>query len=161
MTVITDLINDSDEADIPGPAHFQQWAETTVQRVHTPSQSDKPVSLSIRIVNSEESAALNQTYRGKANATNVLSFGCELPGMMLTQLDEMPLGDLVICATVVIREAEEQNKAVLAHWAHMVVHGILHLNGYDHIDEHEAEHMEAQEVHILNQLGFTDPYMTH
>ncbi len=161
MTVITDLINDSDEADIPGPAHFQQWAETTVQRARTSGQTDKPVSLSIRIVNSEESAMLNQTYRGKTNATNVLSFGCELPGVTLTQLDETPLGDLVICATVVIREAQEQNKAVLAHWAHMVVHGILHLSGYDHIDERDAEQMEAQEIRILDQLGFSDPYITH
>jgi len=73
----------------------------------------------------------------------------------------MPLGDLVICAAVVRQEAMDQNKPAIAHWAHMVVHGVLHLNGYDHIDEHDAEQMEAEEIHILDQLGFSNPYITH
>lgn len=161
MTVITDLINDSDAADIPASSLLQHWAETTVQKVHSCGPADKPVSLSVRIVNSDESAALNQNYRGKDNATNVLSFGCELPGMVLTHLDETPLGDLVICAAVVSREAQEQNKPVAAHWAHMVVHGILHLSGYDHMNEHDAQQMEAQEIRIMDQLGFGNPYITH
>lgn len=161
MTVITDLINDSDEADIPGPVLFQHWAETTVQQINSGAPTDKPVSLSIRIVTSDESALLNQTYRGKDNATNVLSFGCKLPGMMLTHLDETPLGDLVICAAVVSREAQEQNKPVTAHWAHMVIHGILHLCGHDHTNEHDARQMEAQEIRIMDQLGFSNPYVTH
>lgn len=161
MTVITDLINDSGEDAIPDPERFRHWAETAVRNAGTAAPSDKPVSLSIRIVDSGESAALNHRFRDKDHATNVLSFGCELPDMMLTQLDEKPLGDLVICAAVVRREAREQNKALDAHWAHLVVHGILHLNGYDHIDEADARLMEAQEVRILDQLGFGDPYLAH
>lgn len=161
MTVITDLINDSDETAVPDPASFQQWAETAVHNICAPGSTDKPLSLSIRIVDSNESAALNQTYRGKNNATNVLSFGCELPETVLTQLDETPMGDLVICAAVVAREAQDQNKTTDAHWAHMVVHGILHLSGYDHIDAHDAEHMEMQEIQILKQLGFRNPYIFH
>jgi len=161
MTVITDLINDCDEADIPEPDRFQHWAATTLCKVRPAGTADKPVSLSIRIVDSAESAALNKSYRGKGYATNVLSFACELPRVMLEQLDEMPLGDLVICAAVVRQEAMDQNKPAIAHWAHMVVHGVLHLNGYDHIDEHDAEQMEAEEIHILDQLGFSNPYITH
>lgn len=161
MTVITDLINDSGETAVPDPASFQQWAETAILRICAPVSADKPLSLSIRIVDSDESAALNLTYRGKNNATNVLSFGCELPEMVMTQLDETPLGDLVICAAVVAREAQDQNKTTDAHWAHMVVHGILHLNGYDHIDAHDAERMETEEIQILTQLGFSNPYIVH
>ncbi|OFE11045.1 rRNA maturation RNase YbeY [Pseudohongiella acticola] len=162
MTVITDLINDSSDADIPDAGHFQHWAATTLQTLRTASSADnnedKPASLSIRIVDSNESAALNQRYRDKDNATNVLSFGCELPDTLLTQMDEIPLGDLVICATVVNQEAHQQNKSGTAHWAHMVVHGILHLKGYDHVDEQDAERMEALEVRILDTLGFSNPY---
>lgn len=161
MTVITDLINDSSEDSLPEPERFRQWAEATVQTVHAAASADKPVSLSIRIVDSSESAELNHRYRDKDYATNVLSFGCDLPDMMLAQLEEIPLGDLVICAAVVDREAQEQHKAADAHWAHMVVHGVLHLSGYDHTDEQDARHMEAQEIRILDQLGFSNPYLAH
>lgn len=161
MTVITDLINDSGEDNLPGPERFRHWADIAVHTVHATGSPDKPVSLSIRIVDSDESAALNRRYRDRDYATNVLSFGCDLPDMMLTQLDEKPLGDLVICAAVVNREALEQHKAADAHWAHMVVHGILHLSGYDHIDDEDARHMEAQEIRILDHLGFANPYLAH
>ncbi|MEX0738491.1 MAG: rRNA maturation RNase YbeY [Pseudohongiella sp.] len=160
MTVITDLINDSGETDIPEAARFQQWAETTLIGINAPGTAEKPVSLSIRIVDSLESAALNKSYRGKTHATNVLSFGCDLPDLMLAQLDETPLGDLVICAAVVRQEAQEQNKPATAHWAHMVVHGVLHLNGYDHVNDHDAEQMETEEIQILAKLGFGNPYIT-
>lgn len=160
MTVIADLINDSGEADIPEPACFQHWTKTTLLAISESGSAGKPVSLSIRIVDREESAALNKCYRNKDHATNVLSFACELPDMMLAQLDERPLGDLVVCAAVVMQEAQDQNKPVVAHWAHMVVHGILHLNGYDHIDGRDAEQMEAKETQILAQLGFSNPYIS-
>jgi probable rRNA maturation factor len=159
MTVITDLINDSGEDPVPDPDRFRHWAETTIQTLQPAHPADKPVSLSIRLVDSNESAALNQRFRNKDYATNVLSFGCELPDMMLAQMEELPLGDLVICAAVVDREAQAQNKAVEAHWAHMVVHGILHLSGYDHIDDEDARQMETQEIRILAQLGFDNPYL--
>lgn len=108
--------------------------------------------LTLRIVGEAESRALNRRYRGKDRPTNVLSFPAEAaPG-------EKRLGDLVICAPVVAREAAEQGKHPGAHWAHMVVHGCLHLLGYDHELRQEAEAMEAKERKILTRLGFSDPY---
>jgi len=113
--------------------------------------------LTLRIVDETESAALNGKYRGKRGPTNVLSFGAEQPpGATGTEL--LPLGDLVLCADVVQREAREQGKAAPAHWAHMVVHGVLHLQGYDHETSAEAATMEARERDLLAELGFPDPY---
>lgn len=110
--------------------------------------------LSVRIVDEDESQALNLQYRGKDKPTNVLSFPCELPDGV-----ELPLlGDLVICAQVVAKEALEQGKVLHAHWAHMVVHGTLHLLGYDHIEDGEAEEMEAIEIQVLLELGYPNPY---
>lgn len=161
MTVITDLINDSSDDSLPEPEQFRRWAAATIQTVHAAEPPDRPVSLSIRIVDSDESATLNHRFRDKDYATNVLSFGCDLPDTILARLEELPLGDLVICAAVVSREAQEQNKAVDAHWAHMVVHGVLHLSGYDHISDEDARHMEAQEIRIMDHLGYSNPYLAH
>lgn len=108
----------------------------------------------IRIVNEAESAELNQRYRGKIGSTNVLSFPCEVPEGVPNHV----LGDLVICAPVVEREAIEQGKPPHAHWAHMVVHGLLHLQGYDHQADSDAEIMEAKEILLLDGLGFLNPY---
>jgi probable rRNA maturation factor len=113
--------------------------------------------LTLRIVDEKESAALNSRYRGKRGPTNVLSFGSDQPpGPGGAEL--LPLGDLVICAAVVQREAREQGKPAPAHWAHMVVHGVLHLQGYDHETSAEAATMEARERELLAALGFPDPY---
>lgn len=109
--------------------------------------------LTIRIVDEDESRALNRDYRGKDKPTNVLSFDGD--AVMSAQ---GVLGDLVICAPVVAREAVEQNKTLREHWAHMVVHGCLHLQGYDHEIEPDARRMEAREIRILKSLGFPDPY---
>lgn len=110
--------------------------------------------MTVRIVDEDESAELNQTYRHKSGPTNVLSFPFENPPGV-----ELPLlGDLVICAPVVEREAGEQNKTIQAHWAHMVVHGTLHLQGYDHIQADEATQMEQIETDILAELGYSNPY---
>ena len=108
----------------------------------------------IRLVDEAESRQLNRDYRGKDRPTNVLSFPFEAPPEVLTPL----LGDLVICAPVVVREAREQGKPADAHWAHMLVHGVLHLLGYDHLEPAEADEMEALERDILAGLGFPDPY---
>lgn len=162
MTVIIDINRDCATVSIPEDALFQHWAETTVQevsRLGSGSGSDKSVSLSLRIVDAAESASLNQTYRQKSYATNVLSFGSDLPAAVLAELDEIPLGDLVICGPVVAEEAALQGKTDLAHWAHMLVHGILHLNGYDHMDHNEAEIMEELEISILARLDFANPYI--
>jgi probable rRNA maturation factor len=106
--------------------------------------------LTIRIVNSKEMSELNSTYRHKQGTTNVLSF----PG------DESYLGDIVICAEVVKHEACAQHKTLEAHWAHMVIHGVLHLLGHDHVKDDEAEIMEAIEIKTMNTLGFENPYNT-
>lgn len=110
--------------------------------------------VSLKIVDKEEGALLNQQYRGKPGATNVLSFPYRVPG----QPKSLLLGDLVICAPLVKEEAEAQHKALKAHWAHLVVHGALHLLGYDHIKKEEAALMEGLEVQLLQQLGFPSPY---
>jgi len=110
--------------------------------------------VNVRIVDETESAELNKRYRKKDGPTNVLSFPFENPPGVETDI----LGDVVICAPVVEREASEQGKQRDAHWAHMVVHGIMHLQGYDHIDKKDARRMESMETRILEKLGFDDPY---
>jgi len=118
-------------------------------------RSDSEIELTVRIVDEEEGIALNRKYRGRDIATNVLSFPCEVPDV----LDLNLLGDIIICAPVVKREADMQHESPYnAHWAHMVIHGTLHLLGYDHQSAMEAEHMESMETTILTHLGFSDPY---
>lgn len=112
------------------------------------------VELAVRIVDEDESQQLNHQYRGKDKPTNVLSFHTDFPAELNLPL----LGDLVICAPIVQMEADQQGKSLPAHWAHMLVHGTLHLLGYDHIDDAEAEVMEQLETKLLAQLGFADPY---
>jgi probable rRNA maturation factor len=133
-------------AGVPAPSTLRAWALAALEGA-------TPGEITIRIVAEEESAKLNGKFRHKPYATNVLSFPYEAEG-----LSEPVLGDLVICAPVVAREAAEQSKEPHAHWAHMVVHGVLHLLGHDHIQEDEAERMEAKERLILARLGFPDPY---
>lgn len=133
-------------AGIPAPSSLRAWAMAALE-------GTTPGEITIRIVAEEESAALNGKFRHKPYATNVLSFPYEAEAP-----SEQVLGDLVICAPVVAREAAEQNKPPHAHWAHMVVHGVLHLLGHDHIQEDQAERMEAKERQILARLGFPDPY---
>jgi len=135
-------------AGLPGQQDFRAWTLAALQ----PCQD--PVGLVIRVVDEAEGRELNARYRGPDKATNVLSFPFQAPA----GIESHHLGDLVICAPVVKREALEQRKPVRAHWAHMVVHGVLHLRGYDHQDEAEAEEMEALERRILQQLGIADPY---
>ena len=110
--------------------------------------------LTIRFVSEEESAELNNQYRNKKNSTNILSFPFEMPEEVELNL----LGDLIICSDIVKKEAAEQQKEELAHWAHMIVHGTLHLLGYDHLTDAEASIMETKEIKILSQLGYSDPY---
>lgn len=147
MTVTVDLQIASD-GQCPESTQFQQWSEAALQSV------SEECELSIRLVDDQESAELNGTYRGKTGSTNVLSFPFDAPVPMEPRL----LGDLVICVPVVEKEAREQHKKMNHHWAHMVVHGCLHLLGYDHIEDDEAEAMEALEVKILQSLAINDPY---
>ena len=118
---------------------------------------DRTGEVCIRIVGPRESRRLNALYRGLDHATNVLSFPAgPVPGEGVA-----PLGDIAICATVVAREARAQGKTLAAHWAHMVVHGVLHLLEYDHIEDDDATRMERRERALLAQLGFADPYQEH
>ena len=133
----------------PVEAEFLRWARAALKG-HC-----KPGELSIRIVDEEESAELNSRYRGKEGPTNVLSFPADLPAGVPVPL----LGDLVICAPVVAREAQEQGKQAEAHWAHLVVHGCLHLLGLDHETEAQAAEMESLERDILAGMGYPDPYL--
>lgn len=133
---------------LPSEQQIGSWIESVL------SSRMPAAELTVRIVDEVESEQLNQQYRHKEGATNVLSFPFEADVPM-----EIPLlGDIVICAPVVSREAVEQHKAVLSHWAHMLIHGTLHLLGYDHHSDAEAEQMEQQEIELLQQLGFSNPY---
>jgi len=133
---------------LPSTAELQLWADTALSNL-----SDNP-ELTIRIVDIEESQHLNSQYRNKHKPTNVLSFPFEVPEGIEINL----LGDLVICADVVKQEANEQNKITNSHWAHLVIHGCLHLLGYDHITEDEALEMETIEIKLLSTLGIDNPY---
>jgi probable rRNA maturation factor len=148
MSIDLDLQIACDDENLPSQAFFQRVVENVLQ----PYQ--KPFELTIRLVTPEESAQLNGQYRQKPKPTNVLSFPFEAPPEISLPL----LGDLVICANVVANEAKEQNKTLEAHWAHMVTHGCLHLLGYDHINEPDAQEMESLEISLLAQLGYDDPY---
>ncbi len=135
---------------IPAPASFTRWVGAAL----TTARRNGPAELSIRIVGAREGRSLNRHYRGKDYATNVLSFPVELPHGVTSPL----LGDLVICAPVVTREAREQHKPVHDHYAHLTVHGVLHLLGYDHVVDRDALRMESLEVRILDTLGIANPY---
>lgn len=144
-----------DEQAIPTLEQCQKWVHLSLQE----PRSFEPVEITIRIVDQEESQTLNYDYRGIDKPTNVLSFEFEQPPGLVDLGEELPyLGDLVICAEIVTKEAQEQNKTLEAHWAHMIVHGTLHLQGYDHIDEDDAEEMEAIEIEIMQSLGLGNPY---
>lgn len=141
--------------DLPLEDEFSCWVAQALHAANYDVPDDIPTELTLRIVDAAESQALNNTYRGKDKPTNVLSFPFDGPKDIPLAL----LGDLVICAPIVAQEAAEQNKPISAHWAHMVIHGSLHLLGYDHIEEQDAATMEALEVHILAKLGIADPYV--
>ena len=137
------------DAPAPSEAQFRQWCELALRQRTADSE------LTIRLVDEPEGRELNHTWRQKDYATNVLSFPADVPDELL---DIPLLGDLVICAPVVAREAKEQKKKLAAHYAHLTVHGTLHLLGWNHEDDREAEAMEQLERDILAELGIDDPY---
>ncbi len=136
------------DAFVPNAEQLHLWVSQALPKDKQDSE------ITIRIVEQEESQALNSAYRQKDKPTNVLSFPSDLPDF----IEEPYLGDLVVCADVVAREACEQQKENEAHWAHMIIHGTLHLLGYDHINDSDAEIMESHEKTLLNALGYKDPY---
>lgn len=158
MNVTVDVQVASEGDDNPDPESIRSWLTTTLSHpkvnVDKKKSSDDELEVCVRIVDEEEIQELNRHYRQKNSPTNVLSFPADLPaGIPVNHL-----GDIIICNTVVKNEATTQGKEIRAHWAHMVVHGTLHLLGYDHIDDSEADVMEAIETTILTQLLFPPPY---
>ncbi len=135
---------------VPSAASFRRWAAAALAT----ARHGRPAELSLRIVGAREGRALNRRYRGKDYATNVLSFPVELP----RGIDSPLLGDIVVCAPVVAREAREQHKPARDHFAHLAIHGVLHLLGFDHQDPRAAARMESLEARILASLGIADPY---
>ncbi|CAM3712110.1 rRNA maturation RNase YbeY [Parendozoicomonas haliclonae] len=152
MDVFIDLQVNSESVNLPSEAQLTQWATAAVLADDDFQRDDAEIS--VVIVDAEEGRELNNEWRNKDYATNVLSFPSDLPAELNLPL----LGDLVICAPVVEREAAEQGKTLESHWAHMIIHGTLHLLGYDHIEDDEAEVMETLETGIMQSLGFKDPY---
>ncbi len=141
-----DIQRPYDGPEVPGDAQFRQWVQTALA-----GQDNAMVN--IRIVDTDEGRELNRRWRGRDSATNVLSFPASIPltGMRI-------LGDIVLCAPVVAREAAEQGKPVEHHWAHLTIHGLLHLLGFDHTTAAQAEIMESGEIRLLDQLGIPNPY---
>ncbi len=138
----------SESAHLPSQNLLQKWVDTVL----TDTTEDSEIV--IRIVDEVEMIQFNEQYREKKGATNILSFPFELPEGIDSQL----LGDLLVCAPIVELEAQQQNKSLNHHWAHMIVHGVLHLIGYDHINDREAEEMEALEKKILKSIKINNPY---
>jgi probable rRNA maturation factor len=147
MTIELQVQRATDSEQLPSDAQFERWVRTAL------AERGEAV-LTIRIVDREESSRLNDHYRGRDAATNVLSFPAELPA----EVDLPLLGDIVICAPVVVAEANAQNKPVAAHWAHLTIHGVLHLLGFDHQEPGEAAAMESLEISLLDSLGIANPY---
>lgn len=138
-----------ESVNIPSDAELQAWVELALQDYSADAE------VVIRIVDSEEISALNQQYRYKQGATNILSFPFDVPeGVEGIDL----LGDLVVCASALTQEATSQGKVLKNHWAHIIIHGILHLLGYDHIEENDANEMEAKEILMLQKLHINNPY---
>jgi probable rRNA maturation factor len=147
VSITVDLQNDDALLDIPSSEQFSTWIQAAMLGPFDNLEQ------TIRVVDEVESQALNLQYRGKNAPTNILSFPAEIP-----HIDYQCLGDLVVCAPIVVREAQEQGKELDAHWAHLIVHGMLHLQNFDHQTDDEADKMEALEVEILSTLGYINPY---
>lgn len=142
-----DFINE-DNLPVPDADQFQNWLNQIAKKLNISGE------VCIKIVDKTESLDLNSTYRQKDKPTNVLSFPADIPDFV----ESTHLGDLAICAPVVEEEALEQNKSINNHWAHLTIHGCLHLLGYDHIEDTEAEVMEGLEIELLAELGIGNPY---
>ena len=150
VTISESLISelpDAGDDDVPEPGLLEKWASAAYL-------NEKPAVASLLVTSSAEIQQLNKQYRDKDKATNVLSFPMQSP----EEVDMQLLGDIVLCAAVIKQEAIQQSKTERSHWAHMVVHGMLHLQGYDHVENNDAEEMERLEVDILKKLGFDNPY---
>ncbi len=152
MQAELEIQRETSSSDIPGDDQFRIWVEAVLA-----GKPGKP-ALVIRVVDEKEAQRFNHDYRNRDYATNVLSFPAELPEGLPEDIRQSQLGDLLICAPVVAREARERNLSENDHWAHLTIHGILHLLGYDHEHVNDACIMESLETEILTKLGVSDPY---
>ena len=155
MNVTVEISNDCDSNWVPEDTLCESW----IQSIPLPVKNDKAYGISLRFVREQVSRDLNNQYRGKQSATNVLSFPSDIPADIGSCLDFAQLGDIVLCAELVEHEAEQQGKPLKAHWAHLLIHGVLHLLGYDHDTEDNATRMENLEIKALERLGFPNPYL--
>jgi len=152
MTAELEVQCETTSANVPGDEKFQLWVDAALEG------KPDPFTLTIRVVDEVEARQYNLEYRDKDYATNVLSFPADLPEGIPDDIRDAELGDLLICAPVVAKEALEQKRTENDHWAHLVIHGVLHLQGYDHESANEAVVMESLEIEILAKLGVSDPY---
>lgn len=155
MNVQVHISRDCEHDSIPAADEFTRWSEVVIA---ASSDLKGPMEISLRLVDEAEGRRLNNEYRDKDYATNVLSFPVKWPADM-PMPESRPLGDIVICPSVLENEAVEQNKSPAAHWAHLYIHGLLHLLGYDHETEADAAEMEALEIVSLQKLGISNPYL--
>ncbi|MGL1958390.1 MAG: rRNA maturation RNase YbeY [Colwellia sp.] len=158
MSTLVDLQYACDDAtNLPSAQQFQLWVDTALKTAYSKTtipEKNIPFELTIRLVNSTESQQLNSQYRNKDKPTNVLSFPFDVPEGVALNL----LGDLVICVPIIKAEANAQNKKLFDHWAHLVIHGCLHLLGFDHINDSDAKKMESYEIQLLASLDINNPY---
>lgn len=155
MTATIDIDNQCPNQWCPDQPSCEDWVNQTLAILG----NDGDTNLSLRFVDAAESGRLNQQYREKTGPTNVLSFPSDVPEEIATVIGFQPMGDIVICPEVLAAEAEAQNKSLESHWAHIVVHGLLHLCGFQHESEEQAETMENLEIEILKTLGIPNPYL--
>lgn len=155
MKIAIDIVNDSKNASLPILDQCQSWIESALKCLDL----DRTFELSIRLVEKAEIQRLNREFRSKDSPTNVLSFPSQIPDSLAEQMDNFHLGDIAICPEIVEFEAKKQLKDLEAHWAHLLIHGLLHLLGYDHDNDDAADKMENLEIQILKTLGFPDPYL--
>jgi probable rRNA maturation factor len=153
MMVELEVQRATNSVTTPDDKQFRLWVE------HAVAQTEHDQTLTIRIVDEEEGRRFNREYRSKDYATNVLSFPMELPEGLPAEIEQSQMGDLLICAPVVEREAIDQGKPEINHWAHLTIHGVLHLLGYDHEQPDDEQVMEALEKNILARLDIPDPYL--
>lgn len=155
MNATVEISNGCENHWVPTQQQCEDWLNCGLQV----AGEERICSISLSFVDAENSQSLNRDYRGQDKATNVLSFPAQFPAELQEQVEAYPLGDIVICAAVVEREAAEQAKALAAHWAHLTVHGLLHLLDYEHDTEERARVMEQLEIDALERLGIPNPYL--
>lgn len=155
MNATVDISNSCGETWSPTQEQCEEWLNCGLQM----AAQNKSCSISLSFVDEARSQSLNSDFRGADKPTNVLSFPAEFPSALREQVDSYPLGDIVICAAVVEREASEQGKDLAAHWAHLTIHGLFHLLGYLHDRQSDAQEMEKLEINTLETLGIPNPYL--